>query len=111
MLQSLDILHGYFEYLSPKNELKDLHSAKQRVFSEEIADGKITAKLEKAKRIQIPVFHGTDLRIRDRVRSIMKAKLDSEKIRRIKKSYFQVINYYNFYITFLRFCFCSFYKG
>ena len=74
----MDILHGYFEYLSPKNELKDLHSAKQRVFSEEISDGKITAKLVKAKRIQIPVFHGTDLRIRDRVRSIIKARLDNE---------------------------------
>ena len=48
------------------------------MFSEEISDGKITAKLVKAKRIQIPVFHGTDLRIRDRVRSIIKAKLDSE---------------------------------
>ena len=74
----MDILHGYFENLSPKNELKDFHSAKQRIFSEEIADGKITPKLVKAKRIQIPVFHRTDLRIRDKVRSIIKAKLDSE---------------------------------
>ena len=72
------MLHGYFEYLSPKNELKDLHSAKQRVFSEEIADGKTTAKLVRDKRLQIPVFHGTDLWIRDRVRSIIKAKLDSK---------------------------------
>ena len=72
------ILHGYFEYLSPKNELKDLHSAKQRMFSEEIADRKITAKLVKAKRIQIPAFHRTDLRIRDKAWSIIKAKLDSE---------------------------------
>ena len=47
ILQPSDILHGYFEYLSPKNELKDLHSAKQRVFSEEIADGKIIATLLK----------------------------------------------------------------
>ena len=48
------------------------------MFSEEIADGKITVKLVKAKRIQIPVFHRTDLRIRDKARSIIKAKLDSE---------------------------------
>ena len=74
----MDILHGYFEYLSPKLELKDVHSAKQRVFSEEIADGKITAKLVKAKRLQIPAFHRTHLRIRDQVRSIIKAKLDNE---------------------------------
>ena len=74
----MDILHRYFEYLSPKNELKYLHSAKQRVFSEETADGKITAKLVKAKRIQIPAFHRTDLWIQDKVWSIIKAKLDSE---------------------------------
>ena len=74
----MDILYGYFEYLSPKNELKDLHSAKQRMFSEEIADRKITAELVKAKRIQIPAFHRTDLRIRDKAWSIIKAKLDSE---------------------------------
>ena len=74
----MDILHGYFENLSPKNELKDFHSAKQRIFSEEIADGKITPKLVKAKRIQIPAFHRTDLRIRDKAWSIIKAKLDSE---------------------------------
>ena len=74
----MDILYGYFEYLSPKNELKDLHSAKQRMFSEGIADGKNAAKLVKAKRIQIPAFHRTDLRIRDKAWSIIKAKLDSE---------------------------------
>ena len=74
----MDILHGYFEYLSPKNELKDLHSAKQRMFSEEIVDRKITAKLVKAKRIQIPALHRADLRIRDTAWSIIKAKLDSE---------------------------------
>ena len=72
------MLHGYFEYVSPKNELKDLHSAKQRVFSEEIADGKITATQVKAKRIQIPAFRGKDLRIRDKIRSIIKAKVNSE---------------------------------
>ena len=44
ILQPLDKLQGYFEYLSPKKELKDLHSAKQRVFAEETANGKITAK-------------------------------------------------------------------
>ena len=38
ILQPLDKLQGYFEYLS------DLHSAKQRVFAEKTADGKITAK-------------------------------------------------------------------
>ena len=74
----MDILHGYFEYLSPKNELKDLHSAKQRMFSEEIVDRKITANLVKAKRIQISAFHRTDLRIRDKAWSIIKAKHDSE---------------------------------
>ena len=58
--------------------MKDLHSVKQRVFAEEINDGKIKATLVKAKRVQIPVFHGTDLQIRDKVRSIIKAKIDSE---------------------------------
>ena len=48
------------------------------MFSEEIADGKITPKLVKTKRIQIPAFHRTNLRIRDKVRSIIKAKLDTE---------------------------------
>ena len=48
------------------------------MLSEETADGKITAKLVKAKRIQIPAFHRTDLRIRDKAWSIIKAKLDSE---------------------------------
>ena len=74
----MDIIYGYFEYLSPKNELKDLHSPKKRMFSEEIVNRKITAKLVKAKRIQIPAFHRTDLRIRDKAWSIIKAKLDSE---------------------------------
>ena len=40
ILQPLGKLQRYFEYLSPKNELKDLHG----VFAEETADGKITAK-------------------------------------------------------------------
>ena len=64
ILQPLDILHGYFEYLSPKNELKDLQSAKQQVFAKEIAGGKIIATLLKAKRAQIPTFHDmTDIQI------------------------------------------------
>ena len=71
--------HRYFEYLSPKNELEGLHSAIQRVFPEEIADGKITVTLVKVKRVQIPAFHGmTDLQIRDKVRSIIKAKIIDE---------------------------------
>ena len=66
ILQPLDILHEYFGYLSPKNELKDLHSAKQWVFAEEIANGKIIAALLKAKRVQVSAFNGmTDLQIRD----------------------------------------------
>ena len=70
-MERLDTPGGYFEYLSPKNELEDLHSAIQRVFADEIADGKITVTLLKAKKVQIPVFHGiTDLQIRDEVRSI-----------------------------------------
>ena len=48
------------------------------MLSEETADGKITAKLVKAKRIQISAFHRTDLWIRDKVRSIIKPKLDNE---------------------------------
>ena len=44
ILQPLGKLHEYFEYLSPIKELKDLHNAKQRVFEEETADGKITTK-------------------------------------------------------------------
>ena len=40
-----------------------LHSAKQWVFADKIADGKITVTLVTAKMVQIPVFHGTDLQI------------------------------------------------
>ena len=98
----MDILHGYFEYLSPKNELKDLHSAKQRMFSEEIADRKITAKLVKAKRIQIPAFHRTDLWIRDKAWPIIKAKPDSKNDTQDKEELLPG-NYYNFYITLLSF--------
>ena len=58
--------------------MKDLHSAKQQVFAEETTDGKITATLVKGKRVQIPVFHGADLQIQDKVRSIIKANIDSE---------------------------------
>ena len=79
ILQPLDKLHRYFEYLPPKNELKDLHSANQRVFAEETSNGKITATLVNAKRVQIQAFHDmADLQIRDKVRSIIKAKIDSE---------------------------------
>ena len=48
------------------------------MFTEEITDGKITATLVKAKRAQIPAFHGTDPQIRDNVRSIIKAEIDRE---------------------------------
>ena len=58
--------------------MKDLHSAKQRVLADEIADGKITATLVNTKRVQIGAFHGTVIQIRDKVRSIIKAKIDSE---------------------------------
>ena len=79
ILQPLNKLHRYFEYLSPKNELKDFHSAKQRVFAGEIANGKITATLVNTKRVQISVSHGmADLQIQDKVRPIIKSKLDSE---------------------------------
>ena len=41
------------------------------MFADEIADGKITVTLVKAKKVKIPAFHGmTDLKIRDKVRSI-----------------------------------------
>ena len=67
ILEPLNKPHGYFEYLSPKNELEDLHSAIQRVFAMEIADGKIKFTLVKVKRVQILAFHGmTDLQIRTR---------------------------------------------
>ena len=58
--------------------MKDLHSAKQRAFANEIADRKITATLVNTKRVQICAFHGTDIHIRDKVLSIIKAKIDSE---------------------------------
>ena len=58
--------------------MKDVHSAKQRVFADEIVDGKITATLGNAKRVQIWAVHGTDIQMRDKVRSIIKAKIDSE---------------------------------
>ena len=65
--------------------MKGHHSAKQRVFSEEIAEGKIAVKLVKAKRIQILAFHGTDLRIRDRVRSIIQFHKRVHILRRINR--------------------------
>ena len=75
----MDIPHGYFEYLSPKSELEDLRSAMQQVFAEEIPNGKITVTSVKAKRVQIPALDGMrDLQIRDKVRSIIKAKIVDE---------------------------------
>ena len=52
----MDKLHGYFEYLSPINELKDLHSAKQRVFAEEIAKGKIKNTLGNGTNPSLPWY-------------------------------------------------------
>ena len=49
ILELLDTPYGYFEYLSPKKELEDLHSVIQRVFPDENADGKITVTLVKAQ--------------------------------------------------------------
>ena len=64
-----------------ENDLVDLHSAMQRVLAEEIADGKIAVTLVKAKREQIQAFRDmTDVQIRDKVRSIIKAKIDSENV-------------------------------
>ena len=49
------------------------------MFAEETAYGKITATLVNVKRAQIPASHGmADLQIRDKVGSIIKAKIDSE---------------------------------
>ena len=106
-LQPLNILQGYFECLSQKSELKDLQSTKQRVFAEELVVGKITVTLVKAKRVQIPVFHGADLQRRHKVRSIIKAKIDSENNTQDKEELLPG-NYYHFYVTLL--CFYSFYK-
>ena len=65
ILQPLNILHRYFKYLSQKNELKDFLRLSW-VFAKEIANGKITATLLKAKRLQIPVLHGmTDFQVRE----------------------------------------------
>ena len=61
------------------NIRKDLRSEKQGVLAEETANGKITATLANSKRVQIPVFHGmADLQIQEKVRSVIKAKTDSE---------------------------------
>ena len=51
ILQAFNKLHGYFEYLSPKNELKDFYGAKQQVFAEEIANSKTAATPVNAKRV------------------------------------------------------------
>ena len=46
----------HFQYLSPKNELEDLHNAIQRVFVEEIADDKITVTLVKVTNPSLPWY-------------------------------------------------------
>ena len=66
--------------------LEDLHSTLQRVFAEEIADGKITFTLVKAKRVQIPSFRSmTDLQKQDKVRSIIRVKVDGGNITQDKE--------------------------
>ena len=51
------------------------------VLKKESYSEKITAAKVKAKREQIQAFRGmTDLQIRDKVRSIIKAKTDSENV-------------------------------
>ena len=46
------------------------------MFADEIANGKISVTLVKAKRVSIQAFHGMeDLQIRDKLRSIIKAKI------------------------------------
>ena len=51
------------------------------VLKKESFSEKITAAKVKAKREQIQAFRGmTDLQIRDKVRSIIKAKIDSENV-------------------------------
>ena len=51
------------------------------VLKKESYSEKITAAKVKAKREQIQAFRGmTDLQIRDKVRSIIKAKIDSENV-------------------------------
>ena len=51
------------------------------VLKKESYSEKITAAKVKAKREQIQAFRGmTDLQIRDKVRSIIKTKIDSENV-------------------------------
>ena len=84
--------------------MKSLHSTKQRIFVEEIADVKmVTVTLVKAKRVQIPSFHGTDLQIRDKARSIIKAKIYRKNNTQDKEEL--LLKYYNFYETLLCFFF------
>ena len=59
--------------------MKDLRSAKQWFFAGETANGKITAPLVNAKRVRIPALpDNSDYQIQDKVRSIIKAKIDGE---------------------------------
>ena len=68
-------LHGYFEYLYPKNKLEDFLCAIQRVLADKITDGKIKVTLITAKRVE--AIHGmTDPGIRDKVLLIIKAKIE-----------------------------------
>ena len=61
------------------NVKHNFHDTIQRAFPEKIADDQIKTTLVKAKRVQIPVFHGmADLQIPDKVRSIIKAKIVDE---------------------------------
>ena len=58
-----------------KMNLKTL-SVQYNIFSEEITNAKVTVTLVNTKRVETPTFHGmTDLQIRDKVRSIIKAKI------------------------------------
>ena len=59
------------------------------VLKKESYSEKITAAKVKAKREQIQAFRGmTDLQIRDKVRSIIKTKIDSENVMQHKEELF-----------------------
>ena len=59
------------------------------------------------KRVQISAFHSmADLHIRDKVRSIIKGKVDSENTTQDEE---ELLPGNNFYVSLL--CFFSFYKG
>ena len=109
ILESLDKSHRSFEYLSPKNDLKDLHSELKQVFADQIADMIITDTMEMSKRVQITVFHDlTICRYKIRCGQLSKRKLFIKIIRRMKKSYLQVIT--NFNVACFTFLFVHFTK-